>query len=177
MGLSTAEIPHPRYPTSPIFATKNPSCKGFIRKRRVFSLDFLVHRRILWCGSYYFLTFIRMDFLRKIGYGAVALGVSAQQTLAAGADMFGGNKVQSNIKGREDGVDTAVQDLIANVMLFLGIIAVVFGLYGGFLILTAGGKDDNVKKGKTILIQAGMGLVVIFLANSVVQFILNSILT
>ena len=118
-----------------------------------------------------------MDFLRKIGYGAVALGVSAQQTLAAGADMFGGNKVQSNIKGREDGVDTAVQDLIANVMLFLGIIAVVFGLYGGFLILTAGGKDDNVKKGKTILIQAGMGLVVIFLANSVVQFILNSILT
>jgi hypothetical protein len=69
-----------------------------------------------------------------------------------------------------------VQKLIGNFMFFLGIIAVCYGLYGGFLIMTAGGEDTKVKQGKTILIQVGIGLVVIFLANSIIQWVLGSIL-
>ena len=36
--------------------------------------------------------------------------------------------------------------------------------------------EEKVKKGKTILIQAGIGLVVIFLANSIVSWIINAVL-
>lgn len=61
-------------------------------------------------------------------------------------------------------------------MVFLGILAVCYGLYGGFLIMTAGGEDDKVKKGKQILIHVALGLVVIYLANSIVQWVLGSIL-
>ncbi len=70
-----------------------------------------------------------------------------------------------------------MQNLVENFMLFLGIIAVIYALYGGFKILTAGGNEDGVKSGKQILIQAGIGLVVIFLANSVVQFVLRNLFT
>ncbi len=42
--------------------------------------------------------------------------------------------------------------------------------------LTAGGEEEKMKKGRTILIQVAIGLVVIFLANSVVQFVLQRIL-
>ncbi len=61
-------------------------------------------------------------------------------------------------------------------MTFLAIIAVIYGLYGGFLMLTAGGEEEKMKKGRTILIQVAIGLVVIFLANSIVQFVLTKIL-
>ena len=61
-------------------------------------------------------------------------------------------------------------------MTFLAILAVVYGLYGGFLMVTAGGEEEKMKKGRTILIQVAIGLVVIFLANSIVQFVLTKIL-
>jgi hypothetical protein len=61
-------------------------------------------------------------------------------------------------------------------MFFLGIVAVIYGIYGGFLILTAGGEDDKVKKGKSIIIQVSIGLVIIFLANSLVQWVITKIL-
>ena len=61
-------------------------------------------------------------------------------------------------------------------MTFLAILAVVYGLYGGFLMLTAGGEEEKMKKGRTILIQVAIGLIVIFLANSIVQFVLTKIL-
>jgi type IV secretory pathway VirB2 component (pilin) len=52
-------------------------------------------------------------------------------------------------------------------------VAIVFALYGGFQILTAGGDEEKVKKGKTTLIQAVIGLVVIFLASSIVRWIID----
>jgi hypothetical protein len=73
-------------------------------------------------------------------------------------------------------VDIAGQTIVGNLMFFLGIVAVIYGIYGGFLILTAGGEDDKVKKGKSIIIQVSIGLVIIFLANSLVQWVITKIL-
>jgi hypothetical protein len=58
---------------------------------------------------------------------------------------------------------------------FLYLVAVAFVLYGGFLMLTAGGEEDKVKKGKTILMQAALGLLVVFLASTFVTFIIGSL--
>lgn len=115
-----------------------------------------------------------MQILKKVSFITLATFATLEQTFAT--INFGGGNVQSNVSGTANTADTAIQNLVGNVMLFLGIVAVLFGLYGGFLILTAGGEDDKVKKGKTILIQVGIGLVVIFLANSIVQWVLTKIL-
>lgn len=125
-----------------------------------------------WHGLYSYLH--PMGLVQKTAFGAFALLVTAEQAFAA--IDFGGGRVSSNIKGTDDTADTAVQRLVANAMIFLGIVAVLYGLWGGFKVLTAGGKDDGVKEGKKILINAGLGLIVIFLANSVIQFVLSQIL-
>ncbi len=115
-----------------------------------------------------------MQLMEKVGFISLAMLATWEQAFAA--INFGGSNVQSNISGTSNTADTAIQNLVGNAMLFLGILAVMFGLYGGFLILTAWGEDDKVKKGKTILIQVAIGLVVIFLANSIVQWVLWKIL-
>lgn len=116
-----------------------------------------------------------MKTIQKIGYATLGSALLVQNTFAA--INFGKDKVDSGLKGTEETADNAVQTLITNAMIFLAILAVCYGLYGGFLILTAGGEEDKVKKGRTILIQVGLGLIVIFLANSIVQFVLSKILT
>lgn len=52
-------------------------------------------------------------------------------------------------------------------------VAVVFALYGWFLILTAAWDEEKVKKGKTTLINAVIGLIVIFLASWIINWIVS----
>jgi Type IV secretion system pilin len=113
-----------------------------------------------------------MNALKKIGYASVAAASVAQTTFAAGINA-GVEKVDDRLKGRSDNLETGVQSIISFVTNLLYLIAVAFVLYGGFLMLTAGGDEDKVKKGKTILMQAALGLLVIFLASSLVSFILR----
>ena len=58
---------------------------------------------------------------------------------------------------------------------FLGILAVVFVLYGGFLYMTSGGDPERIKKAKRVLTNAAVGLVIILSAFTITQFILNSL--
>jgi hypothetical protein len=44
------------------------------------------------------------------------------------------------------------------------------------MILTAGWAEEKVKKWRTVITQALIGLVVIWLANSIVSFVVNSII-
>ncbi len=114
--------------------------------------------------------------IQKVLLSATGLALVAQSQFV-NAISFGEQNVQQGIQGTTKTADTAVQDLIGTAATFLAILAVVYAIYGWFNILTAGGAEDKVKKGKTILIQAAIGLVVIWLANSVVQWLITKLLT
>lgn len=116
-----------------------------------------------------------MKTIQKLGYSALAVAFAGAHSASAQIN-YGREKVQGGLKGSTNTADVTIQNLIQNAMFFLAIIAVIYGLYGGFLMLTAGGEKEKVSKGKTILIQVGLGLIVIFLANSIVQFVLEHIL-
>lgn len=105
---------------------------------------------------------------------AVVAATSAHQAMAQ--INYGSQNVQGGLKGTTETADSAVQTLITRAMMFLALLAVCYGLYGGYLMLTAGGDEKKVEQGKTILFQVALGLIVIFLANSVVQFVLTKIL-
>ncbi len=117
-----------------------------------------------------------MNTLSKIGYSALGSAITVSQTFAA-ITFEGSNTVNAGLKGTDNTADVAVQKIISNFMMFLAFIAIAYGLYGGFLIVTAGGEEDKVKKGRTILMQIAIGLLVIFLANSVVQWVLTKLLS
>jgi hypothetical protein len=53
-----------------------------------------------------------------------------------------------------------------------GSLALLFFIYGGFTFLISGGSSERVTKGKTILINSIIGLVIIFTSFLIVNFIL-----
>jgi len=58
-------------------------------------------------------------------------------------------------------------------LLLLAIIAVIYAIYGGFLILTDGGSDERNQKGRKVIINAILGIVVIFLAWTIVKLVFD----
>jgi hypothetical protein len=83
-----------------------------------------------------------------------------------------GQKSVEGLFGREV---TDVRDTIRrflNIGLgFLGVVVVIFVIYGGFLWLTAGGSDDRVTKGKHTLVWASIGAVIIAIAWSISSYV------
>jgi hypothetical protein len=113
-----------------------------------------------------------MNTLNKVGFISLATLATLEQSFAA-ITTWG---VDARLEGRTDDLPTAIQSLMSYATNFLYLIAVGFALYGGFQILTAGGEDDKVKSGKKILINAVLGLFVIFIAASVIKFVVKALI-
>jgi hypothetical protein len=64
----------------------------------------------------------------------------------------------------------SIQRFINYILWFLALIALGVLLWGGFQMVTAAGDDNKYKKGFTILKQAGIGLVIIWLSWFIVSF-------
>lgn len=86
------------------------------------------------------------------------------------------NKVNPNIELWET-ADVVIQRWIVTLMTFLALAAIIYWLWWGFNILTAWGDEEKVSKWKTIIINAGIWLVVIFLAGSIVRWIITILMT
>jgi len=112
--------------------------------------------------------------MKNIVKSSLAIGAVAYANVASAID-FGAGNVDAGIKGTADSADVAIQTLLTNLFRFLYLIAVLYAIWGGFNILTAGGDEEKVKKGKTILIQAILGLVVIFLASSIIEWVVGAL--
>lgn len=66
-----------------------------------------------------------------------------------------------------------IANIVSVVLGFLGIIAVLLVLYGGFVWMTAGGNEDRIGFAKRVLINAGIGLLIIMSALAITQFVIN----
>lgn len=116
--------------------------------------------------------------IKKLFYAGVWASSLALTNVTNAIDFWNGvDDIQDGLKWTEDSADTAVQTVVGNAISFLYIVAVIYAIYGAFNILTAWGDEEKVKKWKTIIIQALIGLIVLWLANSVVEWLVSSILT
>ena len=57
----------------------------------------------------------------------------------------------------------------------IGIVAVIAVIYGGYLYMTSAGNEAQTKKGRSVLIWAIIGLVVVLLAAVIVNVVINSL--
>lgn len=57
----------------------------------------------------------------------------------------------------------------------VGIILVVFLIYGGFLYLTSGGKEQQAGKAKTVITYAIFGTVVLFAAYIIAKYVIDAV--
>lgn len=118
-----------------------------------------------------------------LSFGAIALmGVQHVDAQALTTDdLFGGEVTGEEFAstaglGEADLVETIAQ-IIRVALGFLGVIAVVIILLGGFKWMTAGGNDDKVKEAKKLIFSGIVGLVIIISAYAIAAFVINSIIT
>ncbi len=121
------------------------------------------------------LIFSYLFFMTTLQKGLYSLVGLAATTSSGFAIDFWENEVDPKLQGSQATLDNAANTIIGNLMAFLAFLAVAYGIWGGFQIITAWGDEEKVKKGRTILIQVSIGLVVIFLANSIVQFVISKV--
>lgn len=65
---------------------------------------------------------------------------------------------------------------IANLILgIVGSLALLFFIYGGFTFIFSGGKAETVSRGKLILTNAIIGLIIVFASYLIIQFALTAL--
>lgn len=95
--------------------------------------------------------------------------------LAAGPDLgvnYGANIGLNNTDPRN-----IATSIIKIALGFLGILAVIIILIGGFKWMTAAGNEDGVADAKKILVAGVIGLVIILASWGIATFVLNSLAT
>ena len=90
-------------------------------------------------------------------------------------DPFGLQNTDINGLGKAD-LKTSISGVIELVLGFLGIIAILVVLYGGFRWLTAGGDTSKVKDAQAVLKNGIIGLVIVLCAYIIVKFVFQSLL-
>lgn len=113
----------------------------------------------------------------------IAATVSAVAGLLAAAPVFADltTTVNSGLSyativgwGTQD-LRTTIMIVINIIMGFLGIIAVIIVLYGGFKWMTAMGNEEQVGEAKKMIIAGIVGLAVIFLAYAIASFVVQQL--
>ncbi len=85
---------------------------------------------------------------------------------------------EAGFEVREEGQAqlTAFIGRIINILLsVLGIIFFVLLVWGGFLWMTSAGNDEKVKKAKTLITDAVIGLIIILAAYAISSFVITSL--
>ncbi|KKW42682.1 MAG: hypothetical protein UY92_C0004G0018 [Candidatus Magasanikbacteria bacterium GW2011_GWA2_56_11] len=106
------------------------------------------------------------------GAGATVVPVG---TLVAKDDPFSLDEFGDILNLGDAELPTIVARLIRVFLSLLGLVFFLMILYSGVLWLTAGGDDEKVGKARRTLINALIGLVIIFVANSLVRFLIDAL--
>lgn len=101
--------------------------------------------------------------------------------LAEDLNPWGNDSLKDNLQTTTGLGDRDPRDIAASVIRvilgFLGIVAVVIILLGGFKWMTAGGNEDKVGEAKKLITAGIIGLVIIVAAFAIATFVLNSLIS
>ncbi len=75
------------------------------------------------------------------------------------------------------GVQSAVENIVDLLSWVVGVISVIMIIVGGFRYITSGGASDKVTGAKNTIIYAVIGLVIVALAQFIVNFVIGKAIT
>ena len=120
------------------------------------------------------------SFFTDIRKSPVLMGIIAAITLVYITLLFSGGDVLADAFGTDNVRVDAAQDgdlkssiiTMLNYFLgFIGILLVAIIIYAGFIIIVSQGEEDELTKGRTMIVYAIIGVVIIFLSYTIVGFI------
>lgn len=113
----------------------------------------------------------KISFLILITFvlALVATPVMAQ-TLETGIEY--GTFTGLGTKDLREGIMTIVRVIFG----FLGVLVIAAIVYGGFVVLVSGGNEEGNSRGRKIVTAGVIGLVVIFLAFAISEFVISQLI-
>ena len=117
-----------------------------------------------------------MNRIRTTAYTATAtiLGSLAAFPALAGSPIDYWNAVSGSLGNSglpQQSVVTTTVNLISGFLSIIGIIALILIIYGGFTMMTSGGNEEKVKRGRDFVIWASIGALVILSSLGILQLI------
>jgi len=88
----------------------------------------------------------------------------------------GVNMIENEMGARDNDLLSQIRLIVNIVYGLIGVIFFILIIYGGILWMTAGGKDEQVKKAQNIIQRVTIGLFIVVLAYAITYFILKRIL-
>lgn len=99
---------------------------------------------------------------------------SALAGLPAHAGIFGEEVIFGYRPPARD-LPGTILGIVNFVLILVGILALAFLVYGGFLYITSRGDEDQVATAKSIIVNAVIGIIVIGVAAALVNFVVNAL--
>jgi len=108
-------------------------------------------------------------YVSIIIFSLISLQVSAWDANT----LFWEDKVNTELNAGWNDFVFIVDNMFWYLLWLLYFVAIVFAIYGWFMILTSWGDDERVKKWKNIVIYMVLWLIVIFLWSIIVNWIID----
>ena len=122
---------------------------------------------------------MKKQTIKKMLAGVMTLALMAafMMPVVVGAQ---GEEIDFATVASEGGLGNAnlssmISGVIKVVMGFLGVIAVLIILWGGFIWMTAMGEPDKIEKAKNMIKAGVIGLVIIFASYAIASFVMSNL--
>lgn len=119
---------------------------------------------------------------KKLALASASLGLLGLLVLpaavAAETNNYGLTSNFNNVDiGQGEDLKGSIAKIVNIILGFLGIIAVIIILAGGFKWMTAGGNEDKVGEARKMIVQGVIGLVIVFAAWAIASFAITNLKT
>lgn len=105
----------------------------------------------------------------------VAAQNAIQDNLKCGTTLSTQQSGGCDVTGGTTGINNLITTIVNVFSIIVGVVSVIMIIYGGFRYVTSGGDSSNVTSAKNTIIYAIIGLVVVALAQFIVQFVLDKV--
>lgn len=106
-----------------------------------------------------------------------AMSLFAVPALAQNNDPFGYKTVGNDLGLGNKDLKETIGGIIKAALGFLGLIAVIIVLIGGFKYMTAGGSDEKVQDARKYIVSGIIGLAIILSAYAITTFVISNLIT
>ncbi|OGY51656.1 MAG: hypothetical protein A3J65_02355 [Candidatus Buchananbacteria bacterium RIFCSPHIGHO2_02_FULL_45_11b] len=114
----------------------------------------------------------KMKKIALIAILTMVFALTAIPALALDTGLSYGTYTGLGTRDLREGVMMIVQYLLG----FLGIIAIIVILYGGFVWLTSAGSEEKVGQAKKIITAGIIGLIIIFISYAIAAFVITQLI-
>lgn len=111
--------------------------------------------------------------MKKIATLTALFALTAVPALALETGIQYGTYTGLGTKDLREGIMQIITILLG----FLGIVAIIIILWGGFRWLTSGGNEEKVGEAKKILTAGIIGLIIIFVSYAIANFVVTQLLS